>query len=75
MIFIGSIRNRHLTHLHLEKMVAILADDIFKWIFVNKNDKFPIQISLKFVLRSQIDNKAALVQVMDWRLFGDKPLP
>ena len=33
-----------------------------------------IQISLKFVPMSPIDNKPALVQVMAWRLTGDKPL-
>ena len=43
--------------------------------FLNENDRIPIQISLKFVPRSPIDNKAALVQVMAWRRTGDKPLP
>ena len=56
-------------------MAAILADDFFKCIFLNENDKIPIQISLKFVPRSPIDNKPALVQVMAWRQIGDKPLP
>ena len=56
-------------------MAAILADDIFKCIFLNENDRNPIQISLKFVPRSPIDNKPALVQVMAWRRTGDKPLP
>ena len=37
--------------------------------------KIPTQISPKCVLRSQIDNKPALVQVMAWRRTGDKPLP
>ena len=36
-----------LTHLPLDKMAAILADDIFKCIFLNENDIIPIQISLK----------------------------
>ena len=45
-------------------MAAILADGILKWIFLNGNDRIPIQISLKFVARSLIDNKPALVQVM-----------
>ena len=48
-------------------MAAILADDNFKCIFLNENDRIPIQISLKFVPRSQIDNKPALNQVMAWR--------
>ena len=65
----------HLTHLTLDKMAVILADDNFRCIFCNENDRIPIQSSLKFVLRSSIDNKPALVQVMAWRRTGDKPLP
>ena len=38
-----------LTHLPLDKMAAILADNIFKCIFLNENDKILIQISLKLV--------------------------
>ena len=56
-------------------MAAIVADDIFKCIFLNEHDKIPIQISLKLVPRSPIDNKPVLVQVMAWRRTGDKPLP
>ena len=56
-------------------MAAILADDIFKCIFLNENDNILTQISLKLVPRSSIDNKPALVQVMVWRRTGDKPLP
>ena len=59
----------------MDKMAAILADDIFKWIFLNENGRIPIQISLKFVPKSPIDNKSALVQVMAWHRTGDKPLP
>ena len=55
-------------------MAAILADDIFKWIFSNENGRILIQISLKFVPRSPIGNKPALVQEMGWRRTGDKPL-
>ena len=64
-----------LTHLPLDKMAAILADNIFKCIFLNENDRILIQISLKFVPRGPIDNKPALVQVMAWRRTGDEPLP
>ena len=64
-----------LINLPLDKMAAILADDIFKCIFLNENDKIMIQISLKFIPRSPIDNKSVLVQVMAWRRTGDKPLP
>ena len=56
-------------------MAAILADNIFKCIFLNENYIIPIQISLKFVPRSPIDNKLALVQVMAWCQIGGKPLP
>ena len=57
----------------MDKMAAILADNIFNYIFGNENDSIPIQTSLKFVLRSPIDNKPALVQVMAWCQTGDKP--
>ena len=56
-------------------MAAVLADDNFKYIFLNENDRTPIGISLKFVSRGPIDNKPALVQVMAWCRIGDKPLP
>ena len=57
------------------KIAAILADNIFKCIFLNGNDGTPIQISLQFVPGSPIDSTLALVQVMAWRRTGDKPLP
>ena len=56
-------------------MAAILADGICKWIFLNENSIILIQISLKFVPKSPIDNKPALVQVMAWCRTGGKPLP
>ena len=56
-------------------MATILANDILQCIFLKEDDRIPIQISLKFVPRSPIDNKAALVQVMAWCRTGDKPLP
>ena len=64
-----------LTHLPFDKMAAILADDIFKCIFLNENVRISIQISLKFVPKGPIDNKSALVQVIAWCRTGDKPLP
>ena len=56
-------------------MAAMLADNISKCTFLNENYRIPIKISLKFVPRSPIDNKPALVQVMVWRWTGNKPLP
>ena len=42
-------------------MAAILADDIFKCIFLNENEKILLQMSLKFVPDAPIDNNPALV--------------
>ena len=58
-----------------EQNGAILADDIFKCTSLIENNGIQIQISLKCVPRTPIDNKPALVQVMVWRRTGDKPLP
>ena len=40
------------THSPLDKMAAILANNIFNCITLNVNDRIPIQISLKYVPRS-----------------------
>ena len=40
-------------------MAAIVAEDMFKQIFLNENGRIPIHISLKFVPRNLIDNKPA----------------
>ena len=58
----------------LEKMAAILADDIFKCIFLNENDRILIQISLKFVPNGPINNNQVLVYVMAWCRIRDKLL-
>ena len=42
-------------------MATILADNIFKCIFVNENDRIPFQISREFVPGSPIDNKPEVV--------------
>ena len=59
----------------MDKMAAILADDILKCIFMNAKLRILIPISLMFVPKGPIDNKSALVQVMAWCWTGDKPLP
>ena len=56
-------------------MDAFLAENIFKYILLNENDTIPIPFSAKFVPRSPIDNKPALVQVLVWRRKGSKLLP
>ena len=63
-----------LTHLSLDKMVAILADETFECILLTEDDEIPIQFSLKLIPMVPIDNKPALVQVIAWRRTGDKPL-
>ena len=50
------------------------SDDIFICIFLNKNEWHSIKISLKFVPKVPINNIPALIQIMAWRLPGDKPL-
>ena len=49
----------------MNKILAILADDILKNIFGNENISISIQISLKF---------GSFVQLMVWRRTCDKPL-
>ena len=56
-------------------MAANLAGHNFRCIFLYENDRILIQISLKLVFSSPIDNKPSLFQVMAWRRAGDKPLP
>ena len=50
------------------------AEDIFKCIFSNENVWIVLKISLKFVPKVRDSNIPALVQIMAWRLPGDKPL-
>ena len=66
----ASVDHIALTHLALDKMAAIPADDIFKYI-LNENYRVTIQIC------AQESNwqKTALVQVMAWRKTGDRSLP
>ena len=55
-------------------MAAILANDIFKCIFLNENVQISIKMSIKFVPNCPINNIPALVQILAWRRPGDKPL-
>ena len=50
------------------------ADDTFNNIFVNENVRILITFSLIFVPKGSINNIPALVQIMAWRRWGDKPL-
>ena len=42
-------------------MAAISANDKFKCIFLNNNNRIPIKISLKFVPRGPINNIPAFI--------------
>ena len=50
------------------------ADNVLKCNFLNENVWIPIEISLKFIPKSLINNIPALVQIMVWRRTGDRPL-
>ena len=65
---------RVLTHRVLKKW-RIFCRRYFEMHFLKENLYISLEMSLKFVLGSQIDNISSLVQVMAWRQFGDKPLP
>ena len=59
-----SAMSYNLTHLTLDKMAAILPDDISYCISLNENariPRIPILMSLKYVPMTPIDNKPALV--------------
>ena len=52
------------------------ADDPFKRIlriFLNETLRISIKISLNFVPKGPINDIPALVQIMAWRRWGDKP--
>ena len=53
--------NLILTHLSLDKIAAIVADDNLKCSFLNENNRITIWILVQFVPRSPIDNKTALL--------------
>ena len=55
----------------MDKMAAVLADNIFKCIFLIENGRISIQISLKFVPWSPIDNYPGLSN----SLVPNRPLP
>ena len=50
------------------------ADETFSCISVNEKFCIWIKISLECVPKGPINNIPALVQIMAWRLLGDKPL-
>ena len=69
-----SLRHQVITTLRQRQNGRRFADNTFKRIFLNKNDRISIKISLKFVPKDPINNYPASVQIMAWRRSGDKPL-
>ena len=67
-------KNTFLNTLRPRQNGRYFADDIFKCIFLNENDRISIKISLKFFPKGRINNIPPLVQIMAWRRPGDKPL-
>ena len=55
-------------------MAATLADDTFKYKFVDENVLISIKLSPKFGPYGPINNITELVQIMAWHRIGDKPL-
>ena len=64
----------HFNTLRTKQNGRHLPDHILKWIFLNENLWIAINISLNFVPRGPISNIPALVQIMAWRLPGEKSL-
>ena len=57
-----------------DKMVAILASNIFRCIFLNENIQILTKISQNFVPKGPINNIPALIQITAWHRPVDKPL-
>ena len=58
--------------LRLRQNVRHFLDNIFKRIFLNENIQISINNSLESVAKGPMNNIPALVQIMAWRLPGDK---
>ena len=67
-------RNNTVNTLRPRQNGRCFADDSFKRIFLNKNARISIEISLKFAPKGPINYIPALAQIMAWRRSGDKPL-
>ena len=67
-------KHKGLKHWGRDKMAAILADDIFKFIFRTENSHILNKLSLKFVPKGPFDNNPSLVHIMAWGWTGAKSL-
>ena len=73
-IQIETLPENMINTLRLRQDGRYLADNIFKCIFLNENVWISNKISLTFVPEVPIYHKPSLIQIMAWRLTGDKPL-
>ena len=53
-------------HIEAETKWRLFADNTSKHIFLNENVRISINISLKFVPKSPINNIPALIEIMVW---------
>ena len=65
---------KHFNSLRPRQNGRHFLDVILKRIFLNENVRISIKTSWKFVLKDQVNNVSALVQIMAWRRPGDQPL-
>ena len=73
-VSIAWLQLKPLIHWGWDKMAATLLMTFSNVFFLKKIYEFPIDISLRFVPKGKINNIPSLVQIMAWRLPGDKPL-
>ena len=64
----------YLNTLRLRQNGCYFTDDIFKWLFLNKDFHVMIEITLNFIPQGPIDNKWILFQIVVWCQSGNKPL-
>ena len=67
-------RHYPFSHIEAETKWTPFRRRHFRMHFLNENAWISLTISLKFVPKVRINNIPALVQIMAWRLPGDKPL-
>ena len=72
--WIASSRGQWVNTLRLRQNGRHFVNDSFKCIFLNENVWMLLHISLKFVPEGSIKNIPALVQIMAWHQWGNKPL-
>ena len=65
---------QHLNTLRRRQNGCHFLDDIFIFIFLNKNVWILVKISLKFVPKGPINYIPALIEIMAWCRPSDKPL-